>query len=185
MKVTANYLFSGMGDYFGGYGCKDNEALLYAFYGHGTTLRDIIEEWVEDSWSGAACEDIPEEVAQDDLRAALLEMLTETGRADYNSNAVAECALGYAEDNDLCCIECGALVDEMHCEDCEYEDGLVVDYDDYDDVENDNYESPITVVVIEWENEEEEEDEGPACPTCGDPCEGAKECEGCKGLRII
>jgi hypothetical protein len=182
MKVTANYLFSGMGDYFGGYGCKDNEALLYAFYGHGTTLRDIIEEWVEDSWSGAACEDIPEEVAQDDLRAALLEMLTETGRADYNSNAVAECALGYAEDNDLCCIECGALVDEMHCEDCEYEDGLVVDYDD---VENDNYESPITVVVIEWENEEEEEDEGPACPTCGDPCEGAKECEGCKGLRII
>ena len=146
MKVTANYLFSGMGDYFGGYGCKDNEALLYAFYGHRTTLRDIIEDWVEDSWNVAACEDIPESVTQEDIRASLLEMLTDAGRADYANNAVAECA---ATIDPPCCPSCGALVDEMHEDGCD-RGGTIVDEEDCDDY----YDSPITVVVVEWEEDD-------------------------------
>jgi len=184
MIVKASYLYSGMGDYFSGYGCKDNEALLYAFYGRETTARDIIDEWVEDSWSGDAGEDIPEEVTQDNIRAALLAMFTPAGRADYDSGALSEFAEAYADANGpLKCMECGARVNEMHDEDCEYNDGLVVDEEDTD--EYDCCESPITVVVIEWEDdEEEEEDEGPACATCGDPydvVDGSWECDSCKG----
>jgi hypothetical protein len=145
MKVTANYLFSGMIDYFGGYGCKGNEALLYAFYGYRTTLRDIIDEWVEDSWNGAACEDVPESVTQEDIRAALLDMLTDAGRADYANNAIAECAEAMEVP---CCPDCGALVDEMHCEGCDKEDTIV------DEEDCDVYDSPITVVVIEWEEDD-------------------------------
>jgi hypothetical protein len=140
MKITTQYLYSGMGDYFGGYGCKANEALLYAFYGHRTTLRDIIEGWVEDSWSGAACEDIPESVSEEDVRKALLEMLTDAGRADYDSNAIAECA---AMIETPCCPDCGALVDDEHYDSCD-EAGVV--YGDY--------ESPICVVIMSWEEED-------------------------------
>ena len=159
MRVTANYLYSGLGDYFGGYGCKDNEALLYAFYGRTTTVRDIVDQWVEEVWNGAASEDVPEEVTQDDVRAAILDMHTESGRADYDSGAVSEFAESYADANGpLCCRECEALVNEEHEEGCDLRDDcdpIVIEEDteEYDCC----HESPICVCVIEWD----------VCPDCG------------------
>ena len=153
MKVTANYLYSGMGDYFGGFGCDDNQALLWAFYGRETTLRDIIDQWVEDTWNGAAAEDIPEDVTQDDVRAALLDMLTASGRADYDSDAISGVAADYAACADpLCCMECEAPVGEVHCDDCAYRsDCPGCDEVAEEDCEDVCEESPVTVVVIEWE----------------------------------
>lgn len=115
MRVTASYLYSGMSDYFDGHGCDDNQALLYAYYGRDTTLHNIVDEWVHDSWLGAAGEVIPVEVTSDDVRAALLDMLSDVGRADYENGTLSEQAEEYCEEWSCCS------------------------------------ESPITIVLIEWE----------------------------------
>jgi len=129
--LSASYLYAGYSDYFGGHGETDNdeysEHLLYAFYGKDTSLRDIIDELVEDSWNGPAGESLPEDVTQDDVRKALLEsMLNSRGRADYESGAIAECSAAWMADTD-------------------------------DDDDEDDYESPIFVVVLRYEKPEQPE----------------------------
>jgi hypothetical protein len=172
-NVSVSYLFSGMSDYFGGHGCEANQALLYSFYGKGTTLADIVDELVEDSWNGAAGEDIPEELTDSDVREALMrDMLNDVGRADVASGAIAECALDYSSANDLDeCRECHALCGESHEDDC----GMVADWrevgewdedeapqvEDADCIEDDDDfccgESPVFIVLLEWE----------VCADCG------------------
>jgi hypothetical protein len=102
--LSASFLYAGYSDYFSGHGCANDaehsEYLLYAFYGKDTTLHDIIDQLVEDSWSGPASDELPEEVTTNDVRSALLDMLSSVGLADYASGALAECAHNLASDCD-------------------------------------------------------------------------------------
>lgn len=104
-KVSAQYLYAGYGDYFGGHGCADDadhsEHLLYAHYNGETTLRDIIDQLVEDSYNGPASETLPDDLSDDAVRTALLDMFSDSGRADYESGALAECSFDFAANNDL------------------------------------------------------------------------------------
>jgi hypothetical protein len=137
LKVSVEFLFSGMGDYFGGFGCdRESQALLYACYDHRTTLRDLVDSWVDDSWSGPAGEDLPEDVTESDVRSAIMDMLSPQGLKDYDSGALAECAVTYAEVNDL------PMGDD---------DGAFEDDDDYDDY----CELPVAILLITWEDEDE------------------------------
>jgi len=143
--LTASFLYAGFSDYYQGHGCADNdehsEYLLYAHYGCGTKLRGIIDDLVDDSWSGSAGEELPEEVTVHDVRAALLDMLSDSGRADYESGAIAECA---ADMERL-----------INCPKCDTELGE----DDYVDCPEcghylDDYESPVFIVVLDyWKGE--------------------------------
>jgi hypothetical protein len=109
VKLTVSHEYSGLSDYWGGNGRRwDNDAgCAFAFYGAGTTLKDCVDQWVDDVWNGGDFEhngegrDAWEEVTSDDVRAAILDSLTEQGRADYDSGAIAECAAEYAAINDL------------------------------------------------------------------------------------
>jgi len=100
--LTATYLYAGMGDYWGGDSDRwdDNAGCLFSSYGRTTTLRDIIDGWVEDFWQGGDCESMPLDISEDDVREALLKMLTPAGRADYANNSIAECAADFAACND-------------------------------------------------------------------------------------
>jgi hypothetical protein len=136
--LTASFLYAGYSDYFSGHGCADDaehsEHLLYAFYGKDTTLHDIINQLVEDSWSGPASETLPEEVTTNDVRSALLDMLSSVGLADYVSCALAECAADLVS----------------ACDDD--------DDDDDNEDDEDDCESPIFIVKLDYEKPEEEVD---------------------------
>lgn len=126
MKVHASFEYVGYSDYWGGNGRRwdRNAGCAFAFYGKETTLKDIVDQWVEDTWMGGdGFEDWPEEIGDDDIRAAILDMLSDAGRADYDSGALCE----WAADLEDC--DCGE-------EDC--------DCDEY-------CESPIAVVLLEYD----------------------------------
>ena len=149
--LTASYVYSGLGDYFGGHGCADDEDhkefLLYAFYGRKTSLADIVDELVCDSWNGAASEELPEDITDSDVRDAIMtDMLNGRGRADVASGAVAECSANYTADAECAC---GASL---------------TDVDDGDpcpvcDCWNDFDESPTFVVVLEYTYPEDDDDD--------------------------
>jgi len=144
--LTAHYLYAGYSDYFSGHGCADDdehsEHLLYACYGHHTTLRDLVDQLVEDSWSSCAAETLPEEVTDRDVRAALLDMLSDEGRADYESGALAECAANM--DRLTECPDCDAELDGDEDYDCCPKCGEWFDQD----------ESPVFIVLLDyWKGE--------------------------------
>lgn len=95
MKLTVSHEFRGMGDYWGGNGRRwdDDAGCVFAYYGKDTTLRDCVDQWVEDFWSGGdfieGCK-AWDEVTRADVRAAILESMTEQGRADYESGALCD-----------------------------------------------------------------------------------------------
>ena len=129
--LSASFVYADYSDYFSGYSetdCEEySEHLLYAYYGRNTSLRDIVDQLVEDSWNGPASESLPEDVTEDDVRRALLDtMLNSRGRADYESGAIAECSAEWMADTD-------------------------------DDDCMDDYESPIFVVVLKYEKPEQPE----------------------------
>jgi hypothetical protein len=167
--LTANYLYSGYGDYFSGYGCADDEDrkefLLYAFYGRKTTLADIVDDLVRDAWDGPSNMDIPDDIADDDIRDAIMTTaLTTQGRIDVAEGAVAECSADWGADAE--CSGCGAsmtdVADGDPCPVC----------DDW----NDCGESPIFVVVLEYEPPEAPV--GPADCLSYDDKTGCAECRG-------
>ena len=125
MKIKAQFLFSGFGDYWSGDSDRwdDNKGCLFAHYDHRTTLRDLIDSWVNDFCMGGDCDSLPEEVTESDVRAALLDMLNDKGRADYESGALSEFAKFYADCNDL----------------------------NEDDEDDEHMESPVAIVLIECE----------------------------------
>lgn len=106
-KVRARYEFSGLPDYWGGNGRRwdDNAGCVFAYYDGRTTLRDLIDSAVDDFCMGGdfepRCSDCDPwaDITEDDVRAALLDCLTDSGRADYESGAIAECAADYAAIN--------------------------------------------------------------------------------------
>lgn len=101
MQVTAEYLYNGFGDYWHGYATEEGrEALLFTYYGPETTLKEVIEGLVEDSWMGADSERIPEGITEDDVRTALLDMLTPEGRIDYDKDELFEFAKDLYDSDD-------------------------------------------------------------------------------------
>ncbi len=103
--LDATLIFTGYADYWDGYANRIDEDisehLLYAYYGPETTLHDIIDQLVEDSWTGPASETIPKGITKDDVRKALLErMLSEPGRVDYEAGIIAECSAEWMEARD-------------------------------------------------------------------------------------
>jgi hypothetical protein len=147
--LTASYVYSGLGDYFGGHGCADDEEhkefLLYAFYGRKTSLADIVDDLVDDSWGGSASEDLPADVTEDDIRDAIMtDMLNDRGRADVAEGAVAECSEGWGADAECAC---GASLTDV-------DDG---DQCPVCDCWNDFDESPIFVVVLEYTYPEDDD----------------------------
>ena len=154
--LSASYEYAGYSDYWGGHGEEDceeySEHLLYASYGRDTSLRDIINELIDDSWTGCAAESLHEGITQDDVRAALLDMLSDAGRAAYASGAIAECSYNWGDCNPLEDCPCGNYTpdgeDEEECPEC----GHVFDNDNCDD-----YESPIFVAILRYEKPEQSE----------------------------
>lgn len=170
--LTATHLYSGMLDYWGGDGDRwdDNKGCLFATYGHGTTLRNIVDEWVEDFNSGGDCDTMPESITDNDVRAALLAMLTDEGRAGYESGAVAECAIDYVEANDPAyCIECSALVGEEHKDGCEYWDYRADHIVEIEDCEDEYGDSPVCIVLLACD----------VCPVCGEVSGDTDLCDKC------
>jgi hypothetical protein len=170
MLVTAEFLYAGLPDYWQGNGDRwdDDKGCLFAYYGAGTTVRDIIDGAVDDFLAGGDCDTLPEDVTDTNIREALLACLTDEGRADYHSGAVSEFALDYADTNNLNkCRGCDTSVGEMHDADCphritfedcpEYDgcDILVVEYDDCNEYEC--CDSPMVVFLIRAE----------VCEECG------------------
>ena len=100
--LSASFEYSGMSDYWGGNGRRwdDNAGCLFTSYSHDTTLRDIIDGLVDDFNAGGDCDDMDDSVTGEDVRAALIEMLSDQGRADYNSGAICEFAADFAACND-------------------------------------------------------------------------------------
>ena len=104
--VSATFLYSGMPDYWHGDGDRwdENKGCLFAYYGPTTTLREMVDEWVDDSRNGdlddkAAWSD----VSDDEIRAALIEMLSPQGRKEYDDETAGPCefARAYADANGI------------------------------------------------------------------------------------
>lgn len=134
-KINASFVFSGFGDYFGGWGTYPGKsALLYAFYNHCSTLKDIFESAIEDFHTGPAGEDLPEDITENDIRSALLDCLTEQGRKDYEEGALSEFAIDYASANDL---EAGVELEDI------FENNQILPLD----------ESPVCIFLIECEED--------------------------------
>lgn len=142
--LTARFEYAGISDYWCGFRYVDNEDhkefLLSTLYGRNTSLSDIIDRLIEDSWSGPASEELPEEVSDADVRDVLLEeMLNDKGREDYSNGAIAECSADYGADAE--CFNCEASLADVDdgdpCPTCgDWDDGC---------------ESPIFIVVLDYE----------------------------------
>jgi hypothetical protein len=94
-KLDATFIYSGMVDYWGGDGerWEDDRGCLFANYDHTTTLRDIVEELVEDFNSGGDCDTMPEWITALDVKEAILATFSEQGLKDYHSSALSEWAM--------------------------------------------------------------------------------------------
>jgi hypothetical protein len=164
--VTAEFLYAGLPDYWQGNGDRwdDDKGCLFAYYGAGTTVRDIIEGAVCDFISGCDCYSLPDDVTEHTIREALLACLTDEGRKDYHSGAVSEFALDYADANGLnLCRGCDARVGGVHDADCDViaellegdeqpfwnPESIGVTYDDCN--EDECCDSPMVVFLIRVE----------------------------------
>ena len=165
--IRVSHEFHGMSDYWGGNGRRWDKGAgcLFAFYGPDTTLRDCVDQWVDDYWQGGdfdAGGDAFKDISGDDIREAILtDLLNERGRADYDSGALCEFA---AEcEDDRVCNECGEPIGQPHDDDCAYVAetgfGYNVESDDCDD--DDCFESPIWVILVEID----------VCEECGAGCD--------------
>jgi hypothetical protein len=160
MNVTASFLYSGMSDYWGGNGDRwdDNKGCLFAFYGYGTTVRDLIDQWADDFWNGGDCDTLPEGVTNEVVRAALLDMLTDQGRAEYDNNSLCEFAIECAACNGVSAYitpdgpnDDDTIRDRMEDDGCSEEK--------IEEALGEYLDSPIAIVMIECD----------VCPDCGKP----------------
>lgn len=163
--VTAEFLYAGLPDYWGGNGDRwdDDKGCIFAPYGKDTLVRDIVQGAVNDFITGGDCDTLHKDVNCGDIREALLACLTDEGRKDYHNGGVSEFSIDYAEANNLnCCRDCGESMGDEHEEGCE----LLTDYaefgddDDivvFDDCNGDDCDSPIVVFIIKTE----------VCSECG------------------
>lgn len=138
INVSVTHEYVGLADYWGGNGKRwsDNVGCLFAFYDADTTLRDCVDQWVDDFMAGGDCDSFHEDVTSEYIRAAILDSLTEQGRADYKSGKLSECAV------ECVCPYCGNNCNgEYGC------DGYLGDIDGL--LESD--ESPVWIILIECE----------------------------------
>jgi hypothetical protein len=117
---------SGYSDYWGGLGGRgQGKGCAFAYYGPETSLRDIVDQWVEETWTNDHdFEDLPESVTQDEVRDCIVSALTQQGRDDYEAGELCEWSLDWRDAND-------------------WSPG-----DDDDDC----MESPVVILVLEWED---------------------------------
>src|SRR5688572_27018342 len=98
LKISAEFEYSGLPDYWGGNGARwaDDHACAFAFYGPASTLRELIDEWAADDadQDGKA---FFEHFTRADIEAALIEMLTDQGRAEIDQ--ICEFAREYGDAN--------------------------------------------------------------------------------------
>ncbi len=168
-KLTASLIFNGYSDYWRGQSGRGQEGgCAFAYYGPDTTLRDLVDQWVDDAWSNDYdFEGLPEDTSREDIRDCIVRSLTAEGRRDYDSGALCEWAADCEDDRT--CKDCHERIGELHGEDCPYyeedEDYEVeaMDCDDCDDC----IESPQAILWIEWEK----------CPDC-DNYTGEDTCDG-------
>ena len=160
MRIVASLEYAGMSDYWGGNGRRwDTDAgCVFAYYGKGTTLSELIDSAADDfSLSGEFDDMAWDDFDSDDVRAALIESLTDQGRRDYENDAVSELALEYAAVNDLdVCRDCGACIGTPHEADCE----ILAELADSGDID-DNYE--VDVCVTDEDCDGDEFSESPVC----------------------
>ena len=152
MNLTASFDFSGYSDYWHGMSDRGHgHGAAFAFYGKNTTVADLVDQWVEETWSNEYdFADLPESVTPDDIKACILESFTDAGRADYESGAVCEFSTAWAEDNGYDrCRGCGECVGDPHCDDCELSATGIVDDDDCEDCD-DMLEYPVAIMEIDW-----------------------------------
>ena len=108
IRVTHEFL--GWSDYWKGNGCRweDDKGCLFAFIGPDTTLHDCVDQWVSDffnggdfdyGWLTAGTNDdtvgstLFADVNEKDIRDAILAtLLSDQGRADYESGALCTAA---------------------------------------------------------------------------------------------
>ena len=107
MTVKARFLFSGMVDYWPGNGRRwDSDAgCLFTSYGTGTTMRQLVDGWVDDYVSGGDCDSAGfEDVTEDDIRAAIVAILCAPADREYEESADSPCGLAkdYADANPSC-----------------------------------------------------------------------------------
>ena len=122
-NITVEHEFCGWSDYWGGNGQRwdDNAGCLFAYYDKRTTLRDCVDQWVEEFCAGGDCDSFHEDITAEDIREAILTtLLNDRGRADYEAGALAECAADWAS------------------------------YSDDDEVEED-CESPIWIILVKYD----------------------------------
>jgi hypothetical protein len=174
--LTATHEFSGMGDYWRGSSKRNTptDGCLFAFYGAETTMRDCVDQWVDDFWNGGDCEAMPDDITQDDVRAAIVEALTEKGLADYNSGSLCEQAIEYGLNNPRVCRDCAEAEGDNHFPDC----SAMEDLDPEDDTvmledcaeEDGCDESPIWIISINFESADDgwELCQYDECPDLGD-----------------
>jgi len=159
MRLTASFEYVGMCDYWGGNGRRwDADAgCVFAYYGPTTTLREVIEGAAEDyndtgdfypAEEGAP--DLFEDITAEDVKAAILESLTDKGRRDFESGAIFEGAAEYAADGEFYCSVCERPLGESHAPSCEWERGPV----ELDQCENEYYESPVVIFLLELTDED-------------------------------
>jgi len=104
MKLTVSHEFMGWGDYWGGNGRRwDADAgCVFAYYGKDTTLRDCVDQWVDDFLYGNGDfidgDPVWDKVSDVDIRNAILDSLTEQGRADYESGALCDGAANWEQE---------------------------------------------------------------------------------------
>lgn len=120
LKVSAEFEYSGLPDYWGGNGARwsDDHACVFAYYGPETTLRELIEEWASDDADQDGKAHF-EHFTRADIEAALIEMLTPQGRAELDQIVDFALTLGgygghiyaFAGDDDDRTCECCASDD--------------------------------------------------------------------------
>lgn len=156
-NLSASFLFSGYSDYWSGIGGRGKEGgAAFAYYGKDTTLRDLVDQWVEDFRTNEYdFEECPESITDEDCREAILESFTALGRADYDNNVTCEFSQEWADANGMYrCEECNEPMGVPHEEDCPNrasDENFVTDEDC--PFEEDWGESPVAIMWIEWEKE--------------------------------
>jgi hypothetical protein len=126
--VTAEFIYAGLPDYWGGDGDRwdDDKGCLFSTYGKDSTVKDIVEDAVADFMGGGDCDSLSEEVTDGAIRAALLDCLSDEGRKDYHNDVVSELAVDYADANELDrCRGCSESMGDEHDEDCEILAGVL------------------------------------------------------------
>ncbi len=81
IKVSAQVIYSGFSDYWGGDGDRwdDDKGCLFALYGPETTHNDLVQEWLEDWNAGGDFDgkDIASEVTDTELEQAIRDVFVD------------------------------------------------------------------------------------------------------------